>query len=474
MSAPLLYSDMEDCNRHVKVTLERLPESRVQLDIEVDETRLERSIDAAYKKFAGKARIPGFRPGKAPRHVVERMMGGRPGLIREALDTLVPDAYNEAIAEQDVDAIGQPELEIIETDPVRFKAIVPIRPTVELGDYRAIRVDVREATVSDEALAEQILMLRRRHSVQVPVERPAQYNDVLTATVVATVGDDPFVRDEDAEFALREGNVLLLPGLTEAFMGMSRGEEKVVDIPIPDDFRVERLQGKVANFTITLSEVKEEQLPDEDDDELAQQVNADEFPDWGSLVERISGDLLKSLQGQADSKFQSDVIDRLVESATLEYPQVLVEREITHLVSEATGGDQGNYRAYLAQVGRSESEFRETFRAASEVRLRRSLVLARFGDVEAIEVTPEEIIDEIGNLATPMGEEAQRFVEMFSSPEGIETIRRNLLSRKTLERVQAIARGEAPEAAQAETPVDSQAPAVEEPTSTPESIEEPA
>jgi trigger factor len=452
---------VEDCNRPVKVTLERLPESRVQLDIEVDENRLERSIDAAYKKLAGKARIPGFRPGKAPRHVVERLIGGRPGLIREALDTLVPDAYNDAIAEQDVDAIDQPELEIIETDPVRFKAIVPIRPTVELGDYRAIRVEQTEVTVSEEALAEQILMLRRRHSVQAPVERPAQYNDVLTATVVGTVEDDPFVRDEDAEFALREGNVLLLPGLTEAFIGMSKGEEKVVDIPIPDDFRVERLQGKTANFTITLSEVKEEQLPDVDD-ELAQQVNADEFPDWGSLVERISADLLKSLQGQADAKLQQEAIDKLVECATLEYPQVLIEREITHLVSEATGGDQNNYRAYLAQVGRSEAEFRETFREASEARLRRSLVLAHFGEAEAIEVTSDEIIQEIGNLAAPMGDESQRFVEMFRSPEGIETIRRNLLSRKTLERVQAIARGEAGEAPVAEV------------SSAPESVEEPA
>jgi len=425
----------------VKVTLERLPESRVQLDIEVDETRMQQSIDAAYKRFAGKARVPGFRPGKAPRQVLERMMGGRPGLIR---DTLVPDVYNVAIAEQDVDAIDQPELEIVEMDPVRFKATVSIRPTVELGDYRSIRVEADPVEVTEEALAEQVLLLRRRHAVQAPVERPAQYDDILTGTVVGTVEGDPFVDDQDAEFPLREGQVLLVPGMTEAFLGMARGEEKAVDITIPDDFRVERLQGKVANFTISLSEVKEEQLPEADDD-LAQQVNADEFPTWQALIDRIKGDLEKSLKGQADARVQQQAIDKLVEGATLEYPQVLVERETTHLANEAMGRDAADYRAYLSSIGRSEAEFRETFREAADTRVRRSLVLADFAEKEAIDVTADEVITEIQNLAAPMGEEAQRFVEMFSSPEGIATIRRNLLSRKTLERVQAIARGDVSE-----------------------------
>ncbi len=428
----------------MKVTLERLPESRVQLDIEVDETRMQQSIDAAYKRFAGKARVPGFRPGKAPRQVLERMMGGRPGLIREALDTLVPDVYNVAIAEQDVDAIDQPELEIVEMDPVRFKATVSIRPTVELGDYRSIRVEADPVEVTEEALAEQVLLLRRRHAVQAPVERPAQYDDILTGTVVGTVEGDPFVDDQDAEFPLREGQVLLVPGMTEAFLGMARGEEKAVDITIPDDFRVERLQGKVANFTISLSEVKEEQLPEADDD-LAQQVNADEFPTWQALIDRIKGDLEKSLKGQADARVQQQAIDKLVEGATLEYPQVLVERETTHLANEAMGRDAADYRAYLSSIGRSEAEFRETFREAADTRVRRSLVLADFAEKEAIDVTADEVITEIQNLAAPMGEEAQRFVEMFSSPEGIATIRRNLLSRKTLERVQAIARGDVSE-----------------------------
>ncbi len=124
----------------MKVTLERLPESRVQLQIEIDDERLEKSLDSAYKRIAQRNRFPGFRPGKAPRPIVERAVG-REGLIREALDKLVPAAYNEAIETENVDAIGQPDLQIDQLEPVKFTATVPIRPTVQLNDYRAIRVD---------------------------------------------------------------------------------------------------------------------------------------------------------------------------------------------------------------------------------------------------------------------------------------------------------------------------------------------
>jgi trigger factor len=421
----------------VKVTLERLPESRVQLDIEVDQDRLEQSLTAAYRRVAGRTRIPGFRPGKAPRNIVERMVG-RTGLIREALDTLVPDVYNEAIAEQDVDAIGQPELEILEFEPVRFKATVPVRPTVDLGEYTGIRVQAEPVNVTKEMVDEQILLLRRRHATQAPVDRPVQWNDILIADVSATVEEEPFVTDEDAEFPLREGQTLLLPGLAEAFTGMTKGEEKTVEIDIPDDFQIERHQGKKASFTLTLKEIKEELLPAEDDD-LASLVNAEEFPTFSALKQRIEDDLLKSLQTQEDNRFQQQAVDKLVEVANLEYPRILVDREIDHLVSESVGNDRENYVRYLQSVGRTEEEFRETFREAAEVRVRRSLVLSELADVENIEVTDADVDDEINKLIEPMGEDGERFRDLFAGPDSRSSIERNLYSRKTLERLQAIA-----------------------------------
>lgn len=424
----------------MKVTLERLPESRVQLQIEIDEDRLEKSLDSAYKRIAQKNRFPGFRPGKAPRTIVERAVG-RQGLIREALDKLVPDAYNEAIETEDVDAIGQPELEIDQLEPVKFTAIVPVRPSVELNDYQSIRVERDPAEVTAEMVDEQLLLLQRRHATHMPVERPVQWGDILITDVKGEADGDQFLEDENAEFPLREGQTLFLDGLAEGFAGMAKGETKELTLAIPADFRVQRLQGKDAKFTLHIREVKEEKLPDLDD-EFAAMINAEEFEDFAALRARIEGDLKKSLEQESDTKLRNDAVDKLVEVATLEYPRLLVEHEIDHLIREATGNDVAQYQGYLRSVGRSEADFRETWREAAEMRVRRSLVLQQLQEAEGLDVSVEEIDQELDSLVAPMGDDAERFRQMFASEEGVATIRRNLLSRKTLNRLAAIATGE--------------------------------
>jgi len=423
----------------VKVTLERLPESRVQLQIEIDEDRLERSLDSAYKRIAQKNRFPGFRPGKAPRAIVERAVG-RDGLIREALDRLVPDAYNEAIESEDVDAIGQPELAIDNLEPVKFTAIVPVRPSVELNDYRSIRIQQEPVTVTPEAVEEQLQLLRRRHATHVPVDREVAWDDVLIADVAGEVDGDKFLEDENAEFPLRQDQMLFIPGLAEAFVGMKKGDTKEFTLPVPEDFRVERLQGKDANFTIHIREVKEEQLP-ELDDEFAASVS-EEFESFAALRERIENDLKANLERNATTSLQNEAVDKLVETATMEFPKLLVEHEIDHLVREATGNDQAQYQAYLRTIGRSEADFRETWREAAELRVRRSLALNELAQAEGIAVAAEEIEEELDSLVAPMGEDAPRFRQMFASDEGVATIQRNLLSRKTLDRLTAIVKGE--------------------------------
>ena len=436
----------------MKVTRERLPESRVVLDIEVDSERLEKSIDAAYKRVSKNARIPGFRPGKAPRQIVERMVG-REGLIREALDELVPDAYGQALEQEDVHPVAQPELEIIELDPVRFKATIPVQPTVELNDYRSVRVEREPVEVTDEMVAEQLEMLRQRFATQVPVERPIQWDDVVIGDVVASVEDEPFVEDRDAEFTVREGQTLLVEGLAEAFIGMSRDEEKEIDLDLPEEFPIERLQGKTAHFVLTVKDVKEEQLPELDDD-FAQEVNADEFPTLDALKERIRNDIEEQMNRAADSKLQQEAIDKMVEIATLEFPRVMVDREVDELVRENLGNDRDRYMDYLTRIGQSEEEYRASMEEAAETRVKRSLVLLHLSEAESIEVSDEEIEAELDKLVEPAGEEAPKLREMFSTEEGKGTIRRNLLSEKTLARVKEIAtlESEASDQAKGEEP----------------------
>jgi trigger factor len=427
----------------VKVTLERLPESRVQLDVEVESDRLTKSLDAAYRRLAPKAKVPGFRPGKAPRALTEKYIGSD-RLMNEAIDKLLPEVYNEAIEEQDVDAIAQPELDQMNLDPLRFKFIVPVRPSVDISSYKAIRIEPEAAEVTPEMLEEQITLIRRRYATQVPVDRGVAWDDFLIADVAGEVDGDRFVEDVDAEFPLREGQGLFVDGLAEGFLGMKKGEEKTFEIAIPEDFRVERLQGKTATFTLAIKEVKEEQLPDLDDD-LAQQVNAEEFPTFDALRERIRADLEKAITEQAENAYRAKAVDALVEAAAIEFPRVLAEREIDHIIRDSMGNDSSKYAAYLRRVGRSESEYRESLREAAESRVRRSLALSELAEAEGIDVSAEEIEGELDKLVESLGEDTERFRQMFGTEEGVSTIRRNLLTRKTLERLATIARGEVQE-----------------------------
>lgn len=425
----------------MKVTLERLPESRVQLDIEVDDERLERSLDVAYRKIASKSKIPGFRPGKAPRSVVERMVG-RDGLIREALDKLVPDVYNEAIESEDVSAIAQPELEILEFEPVRFKAIVAVRPTVDLGDYRAVRVEREPVEVTEEQVDEQIQLLRKRNAMQSPVERGAQWGDTITADVKGETEDRVFLNDTAAEIAMVEERVLLVPGLSEAIVGMKKGEEKDIELEVPEDSELAGLAGKQVTFHVAVSEVKEEILPEEDDD-LAGLINAEEFPTLEALRQRFRDDIEKNMIAQAESKQRDEAIEKILEGASVDYPSVLVDREIDHIIQDNLGGDRQQYQTYLQRVGRSEAEFRETFREPAEARVKRSLVLSQLAEDEGIEVEDEDVEAELDTLTASMGDDAARFRDLFSGADNRESIRRNLFTRKTLERLSAIASGEA-------------------------------
>jgi trigger factor len=415
----------------------------VQLDIEVEQDRVQQSLDAAYRRLAPRAKIPGFRPGKAPRAVTEKYLG-RDRLMNEALDKLLPDVYNEALESEDIDAIAQPQLDGLELDPVRFKFVVPVRPSVDLGDYRSLRVEKEKPEVTQEQVGEQLKLLQRRNAVYAPVDRGIQWTDMVIADVAGKVDDEPLVSQDDAEFSLREGETLFVEGLAEAFLGMKKGEDKTIDLTLPEDFRTERFQGKTATFTLHVKEVKEEDLPEIDDD-LAQQINAEEFETIEDLTERIRHDLQEAADNEADAKFRQEALRKLIEGATVEYPRVLVDQEIDHMVRESTGGDQKQYVSYLQSIGRSDEEFREVFRGPADERVRRSIVLIKLAEDEGIHVTQEDIDAELERIIEPFGEESARFREIFNSEDGRATIRRDLLSQRTLERLSAIASGEAPE-----------------------------
>ncbi len=217
------------------VTAERLPRSLVALEIEVDDERLEAQMDKAVRRLSQRVRIPGFRPGKAPRMVVERTLG-RPALLQEALEELLPDVYNEAIEAEDIQAIGQPEFDLKSTEPLVVSATVPVRPTIDLRDYRSLRAPRPEVEAPDGRVEEALTSLLRRYATLEPVDRAVQWDDVVRMDVTVSVEgqEEPPHEEEGAEFAVTEGNVVSLPGFLEHLIGLERGGPHQIEFALPE------------------------------------------------------------------------------------------------------------------------------------------------------------------------------------------------------------------------------------------------
>ena len=280
----------------MKVSTQRLPESQVLIEIEVDGKQMERSMDRAYRKLVKRIDVPGFRKGKTPRAMLERHIG-RERLLQEAIDLLVPEAYNQALEENEIDAIDQPQIEMTGSEPLSFKATVPVRPTIELGDYKALRVPPEPVDVDEKDVEQSVDELRRRYAVHEPVDRAVAVGDIIRASVRMVVDKREVYKDDDVELHLREGQTIMLEGLVEAIVGAKKGEPLEVGLEMPEDGGGQ-LAGKTVNVSVMVKEIKDEKLP-ELDDEFAQSVG-EGFATLLELRDRLRNDIKERLEAQAE------------------------------------------------------------------------------------------------------------------------------------------------------------------------------
>jgi len=426
----------------VKVTSETLPERQVRLQIEVDAERHARAMEEAYRRLAPRVQIRGFRPGKAPRPLIEKQLG-RHRLLDEALDILLPDVYREAIDEQDLSPVANPSVELVSHEPLVFSATVPLQPVIDLGDYTSLRLPREKPTVSDEQMEEAITDLRRRYGTVEPVDRPAQKGDVVRGDLRAEVEGETLFAQEEIEYRLRDESLASLPGLADAVVGLKKGDavEKTVDVAA--DFADSRLAGKKATYKIAVHDVKEEKLAPLDDS-FAKEVG-EGFESLQALRDRVRADLQRQADDAALHSYEHAVVDALVETVKLEYPAVLLEREIDHILDDQANLDPRDPQAqalYLARMGKSEQEVRDSAREEAEQRLRRSLVLSEFAEAENITVDDAAVEAELQSMAASAGEQSEAMMRLFGSESGRESISRSLFSRRTLARLVEIAGAE--------------------------------
>ncbi len=425
----------------MKVTREKTENSQAFLTIEMEPAEVEESLEKSYYRLVGKAKIPGFRKGKAPRAILERYLG-KENLLEDALNHLLPEAYEKAIKEQEIEAIAQPQIEIAQTDPVVFKATIPLKPTIELGDYGSIRLTPEPVQVIEDDTNSTIEQLRHGHATWEPVERQVALGDLVSLDVQSNIEDEPFINQKEAQYQVLSDLPFPAPGFAEQLLGMKRDEEKEFKLQFPLDYPRRDLVGKEASFEVRVTEIKQEKLP-ELNDEFAKQIDP-EFENLDSLREKVSANLRLNAEERARMDFEERVIEAVVDCAQLEYPPVLVEAEINRLVDERTKyGQRGtqSLEEYLSSINKTEEELREELYPLAVKRVTGSLVLEKVAEEEKVEVNDSEIKAEIENLTKGAGEGKDELEKFLNTPRSRESIKQRLIIRKTIQRLVEIAEG---------------------------------
>ena len=399
------------------------------------------------RKVSQQVRIPGFRPGKAPRAIVERTVG-QPMLLQEAIEDLLPIVYNEALESESIDAIGQPEIELKSTEPLVVQATVPVRPTIEIGAYEALRVPRDDVSAGETEVDEALTDLRRRYATLEPVDRAVEWNDTVRIDMSVSVEgqEEPHV-EEGAEFAVTEGGIVSLPGFLDQLIGLERGGPHEFSFDLPEDYPAEELAGKSASCSVQLLEVKQEILP-ELDDEFARSLDEEGIDDLEQLQARVSEGVQAQIEAVADMSYREEVVDLLLATAELDYPEVLVEREIDRLVDEQSqhaAHEREDFERWLEAIGRTEDEVRDALREQADLIVRRGLVLAQFASREEIAATDEELnerVDELVEQASGGTTDLERRAQvraMLDTEQMRASMSERLVTERALERLIEIA-----------------------------------
>ncbi|MBI4180610.1 MAG: trigger factor [Chloroflexi bacterium] len=422
----------------MKVTNEKTENRQAFLTIEMEPAEMEKSLEGAYHRLVQRTRIAGFRKGKAPRTILERYLG-KESLLEEALNNLVPQSYEQAIKEQAIEAIAQPQIEVTQTDPLVFKVVVPLKPEVKLGDARHIQVDPEPTSeVTEDNISAVIEQLRHQHATWELVERPVDFGDLVIMDVESNIEGKPFINQKEGQFQVLHDSPFPMPQFAEQLAGMNKNEEKEFKLQFPADYPRAELVGKEPNFKVRVTEIKQEILP-ELNDEFARRISNDSLT-LESLRQQVATDLKLRAEEKARLDFEERVVNTLVGLSEVEFPAILVDLEINRIINQRSQmGNQG-LEEYLASINKTAEELREELRPLATQRVTRALVLGKVVTEEKIEVNDSEINDEIGKMTQRATDNKEALEKVLNTPQGRDSIGQALLTRKTIQRLVEIAK----------------------------------
>ena len=381
------------------ISAEKKEKSTVELTIQVEAEVFEAAVQAAYLKNRKNINVPGFRKGKATRKIIESMYGT--GVFYDdAINEVYPVAYEAAVKEQGLDDVGYPQVEIVEVGPqgMTFKALVPVRPEVKLGEYKGLTAPKAAVAVTEEDVDNELKPFIMRATRVVSVEREAKLNDTTVIDFKGFDNGEAFEGGEGYNYELKLGSGSFVPGFEEQIVGMKAGEEKDIDITFPEDYHAD-LAGKAVVFHVKVNEVKEPQEPVVDD-EFAKDVS--EFDTLEAFRADLKAKLVERREAQVENMFQEAIRAQLIDNMECEIPDGMIEVQLDHMMERYSANlqNQGiSLEDYMNMMGMDVATLRATSREGAVRELQTQLALEAVAKAENIEVTDEEIEAEFTKLA---------------------------------------------------------------------------
>jgi trigger factor len=427
----------------LSVVTEPLPKSQVGMTIEVPAEMVDAAYERVLNRLVSRAKIEGFRPGRAPRGLVEARIG--PAALREeVVETMVPDVIRQALDEKSIDPIDNPDVEVLELErgrPARLKATISVMPEVTLGDVRSIKPESRSVEVTDQMLERRLADVREPMAEITPVEREVRMGDIAVIDVEVEANGEvvPSETRKAMEAEVKEGT--LLPELLAVLPGSFVDETKEARVTFPDDYSEPKLAGKEATIRLTVRGVKEKVLPPLDD-ALAKILSNGAHETADSYRSSVRSELEEAATSLAKLEREQAIVRALVEASSVDVPQALVDRELTSQLEslERSLNRQGlKLDRYLEYLSKSVDQWMQDERADAEARLKIDLVLAEFAKRENIEPTDEDVVNFLEEQAAKDDELKGQVAELKKSPSARRYFASRLRRLKVLDRLAEVA-----------------------------------
>jgi trigger factor len=421
----------------MKVSTENLGNCQISLNIEAEAGELDKSLDEAYHHLVNEVSIPGFRKGKAPRAILVQHVGKK-NLLDEALEHLIPQLYKQAIESQKLEPIAGPQIEITQTEPVLFKAIVSLKPEVKLGDYHNLKLEPSsEIKITEKEVSTAMEEIREKQGAWMPVDRPVELGDLVTLNIQANVDGKPWLNHKDILYEMDKDSRSPVPGFASQLQGAEKNKEGTFSLTIPDDYPIKEMRGKEGTFKVTVTEIKEKQLP-ELNDEVAKSAGYASLEDMRG---KVAADLRTKAEARNRLELKQKALDNLVEISEVKYPPILEDEEIAGLLrNEAQRLGFTEITDYLKRANKTEEEIKQELRPIAQKRLLHSLVLGKLAEEEKIEISSSEVDNKIAEM-TNDAEDKEKARQFFSLPQIRQSIEQSLHTQKTMDQLLQIVIG---------------------------------